>query len=619
MSLCISIRFLTGRAHLHHWHAHHSDGKVDWPPSPWRLLRTLVAAAGTGLTSLPEPLDETISDDLAPDDALPVSRLGKLLAALAAPPKIWLPRTSGGHTRQFLPMKNKLSGSAVFDSFSTVSKETPIIFEWPDVNFTNEDERFIDLQTLLRRVTYFGRTESWCEGTAHLEFPPSIQVGQSHWCCVGLEREQKPEGREQVDFTIERKLAPEYPPNATLREQVIAIFPNCDFKIFESKTDERTGKQTGKWIKPNVTKLAEFKNHLAQEPEGVSLLRCLLRSSGEDIKDGLERPVGSRWLRYTVPRAINQVPNSRPQRSVRLAEPRITLFRFALNTATVHRAVLPRVTDTLLFADKFRAAALAWHGHLDSGEHPRNFCGREKDGTKQGRIKGHGHAFFWPSDENNDGFIEHMSVYCPDGFLVSEADALRRLLRIRQRGGRPDLLVTPVFLGDATDFGPWKGNATVFVSATPYFCPVNLAHGRKSGGKVRSIKREILRSLQLTGVVRNEAEIVNIHELIFAAATENVPPTWTRNDLCGARYRNAWLKPPDEPFIPGTLGGLQLNGGSRQLRALEFCRRRRSHVIETSGRMFRIEFTTSRSSQPFALGHSGHFGLGLFMPVINST
>jgi CRISPR-associated protein Csb2 len=101
MPLYISIRFLTGRAHLHHWHAHHSDGKVDWPPSPWRLLRALVAAAGTGLTSLPEPLDERISD--AADDPLPVSRLADVLAMLAASPKIWLPRTGGGHTRQFLP------------------------------------------------------------------------------------------------------------------------------------------------------------------------------------------------------------------------------------------------------------------------------------------------------------------------------------------------------------------------------------------------------------------------------------------------------------------------------------------------------------------------------------
>ena len=53
MSLTISIRFLTGRAHLHPWQTHHSEGRVEWPPSPWRLLRTFVAVAGRGLTSLP--------------------------------------------------------------------------------------------------------------------------------------------------------------------------------------------------------------------------------------------------------------------------------------------------------------------------------------------------------------------------------------------------------------------------------------------------------------------------------------------------------------------------------------------------------------------------------------
>src|SRR3990172_1100943 len=53
MPTAISIRFLTGRAHLHPWDTHHSEGRVDWPPAPWRLLRALVAVAGRGLTTLP--------------------------------------------------------------------------------------------------------------------------------------------------------------------------------------------------------------------------------------------------------------------------------------------------------------------------------------------------------------------------------------------------------------------------------------------------------------------------------------------------------------------------------------------------------------------------------------
>ena len=54
-------------------------------------------------------------------------RVGNLLAILAAPLEIWLPRTSGGHTRQFLPRHEggtvKPTGSAVFDTFAVISKD----------------------------------------------------------------------------------------------------------------------------------------------------------------------------------------------------------------------------------------------------------------------------------------------------------------------------------------------------------------------------------------------------------------------------------------------------------------------------------------------------------------
>jgi hypothetical protein len=698
MPLYITIRFLTGRAHLHHWHAHHSDGKVDWPPAPWRLLRALVAAAGTGLTSLPEPLDESITDTA--DDPLPVSRLADILAMLTASPKIWLPRTGGGHTRQFLPKEFKSTGSAVFDTFATVSKETPIVFEWPEADVTTGDARFIDLQTLLRRLTYFGRAESWCDATAHTERPPELKPDVSHWCCLALETGVKPNGREHVDYTLEQKLTPcsgpSLPEEATSlltrlkradanensveidNQNLLGSFPLNSFvgrlvvrpaptkkrnagadPSEDSTTSKAESKRClliaiGPWtenerdallkrpdLEGEATKAAKkalsdvlkkrvaattqsltWREELKRNSEstgGLLLLRCLLRSSGEDIKDGLERPIGSRWIHYAIPRAIHRLPQDRVAPHPKRAEPLITLARFALNTATVNRPVLPLLADTLLFADKFRAAALAWHGHLKSSEHPRNLCGRERNDTSERRIEGHNHAFFWPTDEDNDGFIDHMLVYCSHGFLTSEANALRRLLRIRQRGGRPDLLVTPVFLGDAADFGPWKSDATVFVSATPYYCPVNLSHGKNSGGKVRSIAKEILRSLRLTNVVQTEAEVAGIHEIVFNDTADVCPATWPHSDLSDARYRTAWLKPPDESFIPGTLAGLRLDGGTRLLRALAFFRRRRCHVIEGSGRMFRIEFTDARSSQPFALGSQCHFGLGQFVPVATET
>src|SRR4051812_9511251 len=74
MSVTISVRFLTGRAHLHPWQTHHSEGRVEWPPSSWRLLRALVAVAGRGLTSLPYP------DDVPP----PTSEMKLVVTAIAS-------------------------------------------------------------------------------------------------------------------------------------------------------------------------------------------------------------------------------------------------------------------------------------------------------------------------------------------------------------------------------------------------------------------------------------------------------------------------------------------------------------------------------------------------------
>src|SRR5690606_2526497 len=95
-----------------------------------------------------------------------------------------------------------------------------------------------------------------------------------------------------------------------------------------------------------------------QSTPELMLVRCLLRESGQDIKDGLERPIGTRWIHYAVPRAVYDVPRPRPQPRPRRTDS-VDLVRYALNTATVGRAVLPAVTDTLLVADKLRNAVMA--------------------------------------------------------------------------------------------------------------------------------------------------------------------------------------------------------------------------------------------------------------------
>lgn len=707
MSLTICVRFLTGRAHLHPWQTHHSEGRVEWPPSHWRLLRAIVAVAGRGLTSLPYPdevpprkpelnatiegvsslksrgvpadtrkklsfskvkqvltLEEQLTDDEAdawkttnpgesfaaaidrlreladaPEpialadvdgDEIPLSRLSSLLGALSPSPTIWLPKTGGGHTRQYFPIHEggmvRNTGSAVFDTFATVRKDQPLLFHWPKVDA--DEQQQADLKLILGRMTYFGRAESWCLAEAKDVTPAQtddvVTTGrdQTHWECVCIEDGPKPTGQEYRDYTLERRLAP----ITNLKAEVDALLP---------RTSPSRGKNRKEAEANGLKALLQ-----SEDPERL-LLRCLLRESGQDIRDGLERPIGSRWVHYAVPRAVFDVLRPRPRPRSRTKES-VDLVRYALNTATVGRPVLPPLADTLLVADRFRSAAMAVCRHPG-----RALSGHEQDGSP---CRDHGHAFWWPCDEDDDGFIDHVTVWAPCGFEDHETDALRRLTRLRQRGGRPDLLVTPLFVGQEANYRAWQDSsdtrAAVYVSATPYFCPVHLSHGRKGSGRRRSLKREIVKSLLGHRIIEAEDDVSTLHEIVFDfapaelaavsqavaphAVTEPIPPRQffpvteapgtfpslpSTSIVADPRYRDAFLKDPDDGYCFGSSVGLLVDHGTRFVRAMSFCQRRGGHEVRGHGRMLRIIFTRPRLHRPFAIGNQCHFGLGLFVPT----
>lgn len=647
MSLAISLRFLTGRAHLHPWQTHHSEGRVEWPPSHWRLLRALVAVAGRGLTTLPVPdffADpgrkprktkknpnpawppegfNALPDNFAGDteDEIPLSRLAALLHALSATPTIWLPKSGGGHTRQYFPIHK----STVFDTFATVRKDQPTLFHWYGVDLN--DHQLQELRLLLGRMTYFGRAESWCDASVHTVALPEIEAdglskidpNETHWECRCIDEDEhaEPEGEEYRDYLLERRLAPV----VDLADVVPRLMPRT--KAIDGNKREQS----------DAKLLNEI---LAAESSAKILLRCLLRESGQDIKDGLERPIGTRWVHYAVPRQVFAVPRAKPKPLFRNEES-INLVRYALNTATVGRAVLPSITDTLLVADKFRSAAMALCGKPSFA-----LSGHADDGRPSG---GHRHAYWWPMDDDNDGFIDSVVAWAPGGFDQRDVGALRRLTRLRQRRGRPDLLVTPTFVGQAEKFGPWadEAHAATFVSATPYFCPVHLSHGRGRSGRIRSLKAQVIKSMKLHGVVEHNDEVAGIDEIVFDYAPKELamtqdgvnaeelqppiaprqyfpviepPSEWPRlpfkSNLKDIRYPDASLKDADDGYCFGNQIGLRVADGTRFIRALNFCRRRRRHELKGRARMLRIKFALPRSSRPFAIGGQAHFGMGLF-------
>ena len=363
---------------------------------------------------------------------------------------------------------------------------------------------------------------------------------------------------------------------------------------------------------------ADLKPSLAGEPK-TSLRSFVVSASGKTSRTDLSaRLAACRGFHYAVPRAIYQLPKSKARYTRPRTEPKrqITLIRFTLNTVTLIRPVLPALTDTLLVADKLRAAALAWYVHIapefrEDQRHPREPRGREADDL---RVTSNDHAFFWPTDEDDDGLIYDLSVFCPSGLAPVEVDALRRLLRIRQRGGRPDLLLTLVFIGQAESFATWKGSASTFISATPELRPgppaprkIPAARRGRSGGDSEEARQ--LRGLSMESDLIRAAEWVFLAHRREAGRTNPTIQTTTRATL--ALRSRACMK----ALAPGFATGLCVDSGSRFIRALAFCRKRRQHIVNGNGRMLQLEFATPRPARPFSIGAQAHFGLGLFVPL----
>lgn len=149
MTLVAEVRFPLGRYHATPWGRHVNEGVVEWPPSPWRLLRALYA---TWRQRLPE---------------LDADLVGALLADLAVLPTYRLPATGQGHSRHYMPDgqrdRSGRQGSEgmdkVLDAFEAVDPKQPLIVCWP-VDVPIEGRRV--LAQLLEQLAYLGRSESVC-------------------------------------------------------------------------------------------------------------------------------------------------------------------------------------------------------------------------------------------------------------------------------------------------------------------------------------------------------------------------------------------------------------------------------------------------------------------------
>ncbi len=139
--IAIRMRFLAGRFHSTPWGHHVNEGVVEYPPSLWRLLRSLIATARRAFMG-------EITEE----------QLRRIVSALAAPPEFCLPRASIAHTRHY---DQDNDGVKFFDTFVSLMPQDEVLWFWPDAEISEEERA--TLAKLLAALGTFGRAESWCE------------------------------------------------------------------------------------------------------------------------------------------------------------------------------------------------------------------------------------------------------------------------------------------------------------------------------------------------------------------------------------------------------------------------------------------------------------------------
>jgi CRISPR-associated protein Csb2 len=147
----LRIKFDLGRYHATPWGSHVNDAAVEWPPSPWRMLRGLysVSRTHTGLEPLQAGLDRALAT-----------------LAAAPPPVFELPPAIAAHTRHYMPVPAGRSerSAKVLDGFLAVDPEAELVAWWDASLDAGAGDA---LAAAARQLGYLGRSESVC--TARME------------------------------------------------------------------------------------------------------------------------------------------------------------------------------------------------------------------------------------------------------------------------------------------------------------------------------------------------------------------------------------------------------------------------------------------------------------------
>ena len=490
--LAIEVKFLTGRFHATPWGRNVNEGVVEWPPSPYRLIRALYDVWKRKLAYWPEGRVESIFSELARE-----------------PPVFELPEANASHTRSYLS-ENKVNitkKQLIFDAFVIVPRDSAIKMMWPNADLS--DDKIKDLNEMLSMLNYLGRSESWVDAKVISE------INGTKWNC-----------------------APDYCESSDKNLEPVKVA--CPVALEEYDQS------------PYIAK-ARIKK---EEDRELSWMDALTFTTSDMLSSNLNIPPGFQFVTYL-----------RRSNCFKVSKPVISEYDQAGYTGVVYALeskVTPSVRETIELSERIHRKIMGIYKRVVNDPEKRSalFSGRDNDGRP---LRDHKHAYIFPVDRDQDGWLDHLVVVSKIPFSPEELTTLDRLNSIWQPKGKPDIHFVPLKWGDHREILDEKPK-TRFTSSTPFVPP---RHYRKGRGEFMD---------WLAGEVRKEA--------VYHGLPEPVE-----------------VKPMEK---------LSLRNG-RSIRWLEF-RRSRKGDSRQIGYGFEIVFSEPVSG-PIALGYGAHFGLGQFIPV----
>lgn len=522
MPVVIEQRFPLGRFHGRRWNQPPFDpNSIEWPPSPWRLVRALAARWFQYEREVGDA-DSTVRNSL----------LEKLSVAQ---PAFYLPSISTRcELRQYQPAalemqfkykkdsktkKNVLDYSyravtttLVPDLFCALAPTEPLLWVWKSTVLETQERAL--LAELLRRMHYFGRAESWT---------------RMRLCG---EDERVP----QANVTLEAK--------SSLATLPVLVNASAD-----------------------------------------GVIDRLLKLTGDKYQANRSIPLKTAWHHAKAQgrRDRRAAQALRPQ-ACSAALARIQVVRYALDST-----VLPLVTETLPLAEAARRALKLIYGRMTKRNsihgHSPVFSGKDEHGRP---LSGHGHAYYLPTDEDDDRRIDHLTVFARSGFDDVERralDQLRKLNTGRKGEERHPLRLLLLGMGMLKEYAPGPlRTSQVWVSATPY---IATRHAKTRGRDRIDVASTEARVAFLAADLREQLKVM-LPDISAYAADIKIKPL-----LDGGAFKVA-----------------------ERWRPIQFKRFRGKPSDDGGRRMagaFRIEFPQPVDG-PIVLGHSSHFGMGLFVP-----